>query len=401
MDDTFEAVAVTHGGHHYFGYYDIQPWNGSGTHLLVLSPPFADREPTGADVCEIGLVEQESGEYRRVAETRAWNFQQGCFLHWHPKAPDEVILYNDRIGDRFVCVELNIRNGERRVLPRPISAIDRAGERATSLNFARLAVTRPGYGYSGLVDPFADECHPADDGVFVMDLETGDHHLAVSMAQIAALYEDQKAITGRKQWFNHNVISDDGKRFIFLSRWVPEGERRWLTALFTADMDDGGHLRKLYDYGLVSHFDWCRSEAVLAFARYGDDEQPHFWLVPDGEGEAQIIEAERWPRDGHCCYSSDYRFILNDSYPGGPTREQLLMLYEIEGHTLHELGAFHAPEAFTGPIRCDLHPRFSRDDRWICFDSTHSGRRQVYVMDVSAITAAGAGPGIRIVPGDR
>lgn len=50
-----------------------------------------------------------------------------------------------------------------------------------------------------------------------------------------------------------------------------------------------------------------------------------------------------------------------------------------------DLGRYHSPLPFRGEIRCDLHPRWSRDERQVCFDSIHEGSRQVYVMDVSEV----------------
>ena len=44
-----------------------------------------------------------------------------------------------------------------------------------------------------------------------------------------------------------------------------------------------------------------------------------------------------------------------------------------------------SPEPFRGEIRCDPHPRWSWDEKQICFDSVHEGSRQVYVVDVSEI----------------
>ena len=37
--------------------------------------------------------------------------------------------------------------------------------------------------------------------------------------------------------------------------------------------------------------------------------------------------------------------------------------------------------------RCDLDPNWSRDGRSVCIDSIHEGSRQVYILDVSELTA--------------
>ena len=40
--------------------------------------------------------------------------------------------------------------------------------------------------------------------------------------------------------------------------------------------------------------------------------------------------------------------------------------------------------AFTrSGLHCDLHPRWSRDGRWVLFDSIHEGTRQLYAVDVN------------------
>ena len=50
------------------------------------------------------------------------------------------------------------------------------------------------------------------------------------------------------------------------------------------------------------------------------------------------------------------------------------------------MGRFLEPREFTGPYRCDLHPRFNREGTAVCIDSTHQGMmRQLYVVDVAEI----------------
>ncbi|MBC8103648.1 MAG: hypothetical protein H7Z41_13810 [Cytophagales bacterium] len=92
--------------------------------------------------------------------------------------------------------------------------------------------------------------------------------------------------------------------------------------------------------------------------------------------------------DRHCSYSPDRRWILTDTYPDtGGFRTRLL--FDPAKEQRIDIGRFHGPTPPGGEIRCDLHPRWSRDGRQVCIDSIHeNGRRQVYVLDVSGFTAA-------------
>ncbi|MCK5525736.1 MAG: hypothetical protein KAJ05_01210, partial [Candidatus Latescibacteria bacterium] len=82
------------------------------------------------------------------------------------------------------------------------------------------------------------------------------------------------------------------------------------------------------------------------------------------------------------------RWILTDTYPDGD-RMRTLLLYCPEENRRVDLGRFHSSELFEGEIRCDLHPRWSRDGRQVCFDSIHEETRQIYVMDVAEIVGDG------------
>ena len=372
--------AVTHGPlYHWFGYYDMPCWDGSGRYLLSLGVPFEDRPPTADDVATIGMTDLLTDEYIRLAETRAFNWQQGAMMHWLPSDPGRKIIFNDRAEDRFVSVVMDVFRGERYILGPATSDVGQGGKLALGLNFARIAGTRPGYGYAGLPDPCADEMHPVEDGVSVSDMGTGRHWLAVSMHDVYDYLGGPAEMASARMWFNHTLLNPGETRFAFLVRWRPTDESKWRTLMFTAD-PDGSDLKLLLGEGMVSHFDWRNDAEILAWTRIGD-EGDHFYLVDDMTGEHRVVGAELLTQDGHCSYSHDGKWILTDTYPDPDTYERTLKIYVPAEDREVIVGRYLSPPPFVGEIRCDLHPRWSRDDRQICFDSVHEGHRQVYIVD--------------------
>lgn len=349
---------------------------------MALETTFIDRPPSPDDPAVIGLVDlAEGNRFRALAETHAWNWQQGTMLHWLPTAPDRLIIYNDRADGRFFSVIQDVHTGEKRFLPRPVYAISRSGRYALSLNFARLHRCRPGYGYCGVVDPGEHEDHPEGDGIYLMDLETGQNRLILSLARIVRDWHREE-MDGVQHWFNHLLFNSDDSRFIFLHRWYRrEGPGRY-TRLFTANPDGSGvYLLNADD--MTSHFDWRGKTHVLAWAhRHGVGNR--YFLFRDGTQEHEIIGEGVFSSDGHCSYSPDGRWMLTDTYPDRE-RMRTLILYRLADGKRIDIGRFFSPPELDGEIRCDLHPRWSRDGRQVCLDSVHEGHRQVYVIDVAGI----------------
>ena len=377
------ARAVTCGPrHHFFGYYDKCPWDASGRYMLGLETTFMDRPPTGEDCATIGLIDlADNNRWQFLDETRAWNWQQGTMLQWLPSDPERLVIYNNRNGDQFVSTIRDIHTGETRTLPLPIYAVSHDRESALSINFARLYRTRPGYGYSGLPDPWAEESHPAEDGIYGMDLTTGQHRLIISLYQIAH-FRRTPNMDGVKHWFNHLQFNTDDTRFLFLHRWQrPEG-KGWWTRLFTANLD-GSDIYCVADHDMVSHFDWCNPQQILAWARQRNIGDRYF-LFTDRTDEVEVVGEGVLTLDGHCSYSPDGRWLLTDTYPHS-ARMRTLILYRLRDGYRVDIGRFFAPRELVGEIRCDLHPRWSHDGKQVCLDSAHEGSRQIYVLDVAGI----------------
>jgi hypothetical protein len=389
VEDRSDQLEVTcptpRGKHHFFGYYDKFPWDATGRYLLALETTFIDRPPTPDDAAVVGMVDlQDGNKWIPLDETYAWYWQQGTMLQWLETAPDRQIIYNARKEGRYVSVIRDVFAGKTRALPRPIYAVTRDGKTAVSVNFSRVHRHRPGYGYVGVPDEWESDPHPAEDGIYWMDLETGDNRLIISLEQIVGIRHDD-TMDESTHWFNHLQFNHDGSRFIFLHRWMRK-ERGWYTRMFTAS-PDGSDIYCVADHEMVSHFDWRSPTQIIAWARQkgiGD----RYFLFTDQTDEIEVLGEGILTTDGHCSYSPNGEWILTDTYPN---KEHLrtLLLYRPADERRIDIGHFYAPPELAGEIRCDLHPRWNRDGTQVCFDSAHEGDRQMYVIDVSSIVKPG------------
>jgi len=396
--NAFPTHRITSGSGFFFkAYYDIQPWDGSGNYFLCMHSDFQDRPPAADDVLTLGMIELRTEKFIPLAQTRAWNFQQGCMPHWLPTAPDREIIFNDRVDGRLCSVVLDVHTGKRRELPLPIQAITSDGRYAAALNYARWGEWRPGYGYAGVVDPFQGVAEPWEDAVHLLDLETGAYKTLVTYGDIARLTSDRDGRKGSPMHLCHLMFNTDGTRLAGIVRWWSphlahnvyrtelniDGaglERRhclWVIGM------DGKRLEIVVNDGLVSHADWHDADNIIAWANARYDLPPAYTIFNVTNGSHANIGEKLLTCDGHMSYHPfDLNWMITDTYPDG-NYMRTLKLFNVRENREVVLGKFHAPPDLTGELRCDLHPAWNRTGTQVAIDSIHEGgRRNVYVVDV-------------------
>lgn len=382
--------AITSGpkDHLFASYYAINAWSADGRYATVLETDVKGRLATENDVAVLGVVDAEdNNRFVPLTETRCWNFQEATMAHWLATAPQTRFIFNDSVDGKFASVVFDMTNKTRRVVPYPVSAVSPDGKWAVSINYARLRLTRPDYGYGGNgQDARRDVTWPADDGLWLVNLESGEAKLIVSIASVRdrmPQVKDPKALA----YFCHTVFSRDGSKVFWLARSVEnlsdqQVVRRWETTAFTCNRDGSGVRRCFPDGWGGSHFNWLDGDRLMVTAKFEDAVYSHV-LFTVGKSDYVRLGGGVLDFDGHGVFSNDGKWMATDTYPD-KLGERKLMVLRMSDQAILPLGTYFVPEIYRETYsRCDLHPRWRPDGKMLGFNSVHELSRQVYVIDIA------------------
>lgn len=347
----------------FFGYYDRSPVNEYGNLLYHKILPEGNA----------GLFVDD----KMLAVTGAWNFQQGALATW---LENNFFVYNCfdslakdsvQLNKGLCCRKINAKTGEEHHIPFPVYSAVPGCDVGLSLNFDRITYLRPEYGYTArsvVPDKFPS---PEEDGVFAVNLKTGETKLLFSFADLSQGLSD---IDNAKQKINHIQLSADGKRCIFLYRWFDNfGVKH--SRLYFARLSDG-YLALLADEGMVSHCNFIDEIHVGGWMRLGG--RNGYYCIDTQTGYYRPEAPGVLNEDGHPTFCG--RYLITDTYPD---RSGMMKLFVYDRHDRRLIAEnrLFSPLAFRDEKRCDLHPRpIVKNGRIeaVYVDCTLSGKRQMY-----------------------
>jgi len=294
------------------------------------------------------------------------------------------VYYNVCENGRFMTVTHNFRTGEKKYTDRATACVSPDGKWGLAVNFGRIYDFRPGYGYAGFEDVGKDVKAPADDGVYLVDMESGKSKLLCSYADIAPVsgFDTRSA----KILVNHITFNTTSDRFVMLVRnFMTEEAPYWLTSMMIGDLEGKVHtvLEKTY----VSHYFWISPDRILAHCTVeGEKKSMYSISVTDGstvEYDMPYFYGNYNP-DIHCNTSPDGAYIIGDGYPIDGYR--YLMAYNVSTGESRELFRVktETPNGLVD-IRCDLHARFVWNGTHISFDTVHNGRREIALISADVL----------------
>ena len=367
---------------YFFGYYDKSPWDASGRYMLCMRAKDTWSVPDPIGEAEILLFDSKDGNsFHVIATTHTWNVQQGCMAQWLGPDFSNRIIYNDLRNGKYCSVILDVSSGKEQVLPLPVYTVSSDGKTALSLDFSRLHSLRLGYGYAALPEETKGVALPDKTCIWKMDIEIGEVLELLKYTDFANFQPRPEMLEeGSVHKVNHLMLSPNGKRFMVLYRWFC-GQRKY-TRLINCNVD-GSDMYVLSDDDAVSHCYWKNDEEILAFENKKDG-GTGYYLMKDKTQEYEHL----WKtidNDGHPSYCpTNNHLVVTDSYPNRARVANIKLLRDDEPESEGKIIAkVFAPFKYDNDTRCDLHPRWSRDGKAVCFDSVFEGHRGLYVVNVN------------------
>jgi hypothetical protein len=383
---------VTYGpAHHFFGYIGHvgnTPWNGNGRYMVLLRSSAQDRMPEPGESADIVLIETENNyAMRKVDTTRAWNPQQGTMLYWNPDAPNTQFFFNDRDleTNKVFCVLYDIAEGRRvkeyRFADTPMgnSGVAQRGGFFLGLNYGRMDRLRKVTGYAGAHDWTGDLVSPDNDGIFKVDLQTGQKELIVSFAALADWMRPFRPdIDDIPLFINHTLWSRDNQRILFYLRGYWDNGKPRLNELFTMHAD-GSHLTR-HETFLGGHPEWATHHKVIGTVANKQ-------VIYDVDAKAIVQELGNrniFPNPGgDIALSPDAGWFVNGFKQKA---ENNYVIYNMNTGKHTTIGGLNRGTQFQGDVRLDPSPCWRRDGKALAVPAiAEDGTRQTFIIELSAL----------------
>src|SRR5207249_2512244 len=186
--------------------------------------------------------------------------------------PNEGRFFNYRACDgsnKIETVLFNVNAGARREFffpdtPFGNSGVAQKGGKFLGLNYGRLQRLRPVTGYADAYDWTVGVDAPINDGIFLVDVETGTSKLLVSFKDLLDKFVGQHPeMAGKELFINHTLWNRTDTRIIAAVRWLDSTS---LSSVWFTMNPDGTDVRETPSPG---HFDWELGQKVVGW--YGTE----------------------------------------------------------------------------------------------------------------------------------
>ncbi|NLD43913.1 MAG: hypothetical protein GX657_10505 [Chloroflexi bacterium] len=344
------------------GYYDLPPWSRQTGQIA-----FSSLE-AGATEGSVYVMERDGADITYLAHSRAMSANDGAMAQW--SADGRRVYYKDREDGISLIAWVDVETGEADALPGDLRMICPTG------NY-NVYHTNSAY--------LPDHALLRDrerQGAFVMDLDSGESRLIVSVAECLESHPRRDEIKDWHLYIKHTKWSPDGKRLMFVFtneiRYAGKfGEEPRVKDICVVDVD-GGNLHNVGDFG--HHPLWHPSgKEILANCKYPGRPNLSLVLIDADTGDRRLATTAI-AGNGHPSFSPDGRYLVLDHVLGGEGSGSL-NLVDVAANRVEHLLQLRVREH--NHVGTHLHPAWSWDSRQVLIASDASGVSQLCVVDIA------------------
>jgi len=378
----FEIQQITAGPkHHMFGYIGHAltiPWNKDDRYILALRTDFFTRMPVAGEYAEVVMIDTKNeNEVIPLDKTFAWNLQQGTMFYWNPNKPETQFFFNDLdTGTGLVFtvlydIEKRKRIREYRFGNESIAngGVSPGGQYFVGINYGKISRSREIIQYAGASDwTLGMEANPETDGLFKIEISSGERELLVSYKTLAELLDipDDYPI-----YVHHTLWNRNNNRIAFVVRG--KGENKYPNTACVIHSDGTG-LSRIKKGG---HPEWVEGN-LLSLA---GDECIELYDVDTKLVTGSIGDTGTFPNPGgDKAYSPDGKW-----YVGGQLETPNTRAYSF--YRMEDGAYFISPgiptKADGGVTRIDGAPRWNRaSDAILVPGLADDGSRQLFIIRI-------------------
>ena len=354
--------------HYFVGYHDHDPISADGTQILChrISRRFTNSiEP---ECGEIGFLCISTGKFSALATVSALNWQLGSRVQWFD---DQTVIFNDLKDSKHCSKVINCRSGEViNTIPWAFWAISPDRQLGVSLNFAVLKEKRAGYGYTG--------ASPDGTRDILRIYELNGHRIVAEFSLADVISQlDIECSENDEGYFNHICWNPASTKFITVVCWKSVRLNKRLIYGVQFNLSKGS-IKLLNTSGFFSHHTWLSDEKIVAYLEVNGRKG---YYVRQDEDIWRALNCTFPREDGHPTTVEPDKAVVVDTYPDKFSRMRLFRCsLDLEVKYEELLVVTNNPK-FTGPLRCDLHPRFSVPHQRIVCDMPSYDTRKILVVD--------------------
>jgi len=297
----------------------------------------------------------------------------------HIKINSKNIIFNYVKNNTLISGLYNVENKSIKDLKYPVQEVSFLKNILFSIDYKKLENINRDYGYN-LSKKNKQEFV---NGIVAYDYKKQKILFNLKLEKIIKNSKNKNLVSNNDYEINHihHCPYSESIVFIFRNRKIGANDELFFYN-YKTDI-----IKLIYSGKLMSHYCWIEKDKIFAYMQYNNINGFYEISFKNKISITQEIlpNISFNDNDGHPSLSPNKKWIVYDTYPNKARKSSLYLIKNQMNRKKILIGTFYSPMKYYGYKRCDLHPRWSPDGKFISFDSVHEGTRKTYLMDISKL----------------